>query len=144
LPLGILDETELGLRYEANMAGPAHLTQPIDDADPYLAGLPEGDFLRDYEWFRTYLVDNPYCRWGYDYNIWLLGKDMWAIGGRDQAGKTIFHFDVSWPKVAAFLTGISFEEKVLMTLHPIYLGKRSQPGAAPNDPGVMLLDNKAA
>jgi hypothetical protein len=144
LPLGVLDESKLCLDYEAGLATPARPNQPIDEDDPYLAGLPEGDFLRDFVWFRAYLVDNAYCRWGYDYNIWLLGKDMWAIGGRDPAGNAVFHFDITWSKVAEFLNGIRPAEKTLITLHPIYLGKRSQPGVAPNDPGVIALAKKAA
>ncbi|MFL5245288.1 MAG: methyltransferase domain-containing protein [Gemmataceae bacterium] len=133
LPLGILDEAELGLDYDAACPGPANPGQPVNDADPYLTHLPDGDFLRQYEWLRSYLVDNCYCRWGHTYNIWLLGKDMWAIAGHPANGETVFHFDVPWSMVNEFLAGIGAEEKVLITLHPIYLGKRLQVGAAPEE-----------
>jgi peptidoglycan/xylan/chitin deacetylase (PgdA/CDA1 family) len=137
LPLGVLDEAELGLRYEASSARAVRADQMIDEADPYLARLPEGDFLRDYDWLRTYLLDNPYCRWGYTNNIWLLGKDLWAIAGRRADGGTAFHFGITWSKVNEFLMTVSMHEKVLITLHPIYLGRRVRAGAEPEDPGLI-------
>ncbi len=134
LPLGILDETELGLTYEA---GSAQATRtPVNLDDPFLKQLPEGDFLRNPQWFRSYILDNPHCRWGYDYNIWILGKDMWAVAGQADAGEPTFLFDISWDEVNRFLAGVDPDRKVAITLHPIYFGRRSRAGEPPEKPAL--------
>jgi len=130
LPVGVLDERVLGLDYEAGCAAPA-------DGDPaereaYLAGLPEGDFLRSPDWFRTYILDNPYGRWGYAYRVWLLGRDFWAIAGTTRDGDAVFRFRVGWKKVKAFLDGLRPDETCVLHLHPLYLGRRTGPAGWPD------------
>jgi peptidoglycan/xylan/chitin deacetylase (PgdA/CDA1 family) len=137
LPLGVLDEAELGLRYEACSARPAGEVHQLHDEHPYVARLPEGDFLRDYQWLRTYLLNNPYCRWAYTYHVWLVGKDLWAIAGRPENGPPLFLYPVGWSRVNDFLQGVGGNEKVLITLHPIYLGRRNRAGAEPEDLGAL-------
>lgn len=130
LPLGVLDEAELGLTYEANMAGAS--TGDFDH--PYVAALAPGDFLRNREWVRQYLLNNPYCRWGQQYRVWLIGRDSWAIAGHDREGGEVFHFGVPWSVVDAFLGSLGSDETTVMTLHAIYLGWRAHAGA---EPGVL-------
>ncbi|MBI4754387.1 MAG: methyltransferase domain-containing protein [Betaproteobacteria bacterium] len=130
VPLQSLDESELGLEYEASGAT---ATTQFDPAvrEAYLRGLPGGDFLRDERWFRTYILDNPYCNWGFDFNVWLLGKDLWAVAGHDSDGQAVFRFGVSWVDVRGFLAGRAARERVALTLHPIYLGQRRMAGEPP-------------
>jgi hypothetical protein len=125
LPLGVLDATKLGLDYDGSGGGPPAIVDPAARAR-YLAGIPRGDFLRDPDWLRTYLVDNPYCRWDNDWNIWLLGKDWWAIGGRDS-----FVSRASWSEVRDFVANLPASERIVLTLHPIYLGQRKAVGSWP-------------
>jgi hypothetical protein len=129
LPLGVLDEAALGLDYEGSGGRPP----TIEDRrarTAYLAGLPKGDFLRNPDWMRTYLVNSPYCKWDYDWNIWILGKDTWVIGGRPERPDN-YKFGVTWDDVREFVSGRPAAETVLFTLHAIYFGQRSGPNELP-------------
>ena len=138
IPLEILDEQALGLDYEASLATPALHYDPAV-RETYLEGLPKGDFIRDERWFRLYILDNPYCNWGYHFNIWLLGKDFWAIAGRGKdKQQTTLHFGVSWKTVKEFLSDLHEEEQVVLVLHGIYLGQRLQAG----DPPIGAINNR--
>jgi hypothetical protein len=125
-PLAVLTETSLGLEYEAAAATAA----PGATTDhPFLSTRPSGDFIRDYRWLRTYLHDNPYCRWGHDFHIWVIGQDRWAISGSSSA---IFEFDVNWQTVYDTVAGLPSTARILITLHPCYFGYRSSAGAGPS------------
>jgi len=130
LPLGVLEERELGLEYEAGCARPADSPDPGRRAE-YLAGLPPGDFLRDGRWFRTYILDNPYCTWGFDYRVWLIGRDVWVFAGESRSGEKVFHFMVPWAEAERALRAIGGDETCQIVLHPLYLGKRARPDAWP-------------
>jgi hypothetical protein len=129
LPLGVLDERALGLDYEGSGGAAPVVTDPAARA-AYLAGLPPGDFLRRPDWMRTYLVDSPYCRWDYDWNIWLLSKDTWVIGGRPGRPDN-YRFGVTWEDVRDFVAARPAAETVVFVLHPIYLGQRAAPDELP-------------
>jgi len=130
VPLGILSEQELGLTYEAGSPKSPISTQGPRRKFLYRKGLPSGDFLRSKEWFRKYIVDNPHNSWGYNYHIWIIGKDTWAVGGRNKLGQEVFFFDINWNSVMNFLSFVNKDEKVAFTLHPIYFGKRNEYGAS--------------
>lgn len=132
LPLEVLDQKELGLEYDAGCASPSDGNIDQKKIDAYLKELPEGDFLRNPDWFRIHILDNPYCKWGFSYNIWLLGRDFWAIAGTTREGEEVFRFNTTWTDVEAFLDQLQPDEKALICLHPIYLGYRPKSGAYPN------------
>lgn len=129
-PLGLLSEAELELRYEGScpVRGAAEPDEPA--LERYLAGLPAGDFIRDPEWFRTYLLDGLYCRWGYDFNIWVLGRNFWVVAGRED-GRPLFRFAVPWGEVREFLAALPEDRSAVLTLHPVYFGHREDPGGSP-------------
>ncbi|WP_448106817.1 sulfotransferase domain-containing protein [Pseudomonas azerbaijanoccidentalis] len=130
IPLGTLDELALGLEYEGSQGTRAgHFIDPA--LNPYLVKLPEGDFLRDPQWFKTYIMANSYNEWGCGYKIWLLGKDMWVIAGSSSAGDEVFEFDVTWGRVRDFVSAAPTSERIIFTLHPIYLGARKAAGEFP-------------
>ena len=131
LPLGVLHEGELGLSYEAGDATPAPPDTPQDKRDAYLRGFPDCDFVRDYNWFRTYILENPYCTWGYSYNIWAIGRDTWTVAGTKPDGTKVFQFKVGWEAVARFLRALGEDETCAMVIHPVYMGLREQPDAWP-------------
>lgn len=134
IPLETLDEQALGLEYEGSLG--VRASQFIDPAhNPYLVKLPEGDFLRDPEWFKTYILANSYNEWGCGYKIWLLGKDMWVIAGASNAGDEVFEFGVEWSRVRDFVSSAPVSEQIIFTLHPIYLGARKAAGEFPISEG---------
>lgn len=130
LPLGVLDETELDLEYEANFAT-ASPRAGSAEAQYYLARLPTADFNRNRGWMRTYLLENPHCEWGFDYRIWHLGSDFWVVAGRRQDGQPVFEFGIPWEDVSAFLDGVDSSEMVVVLLHPAFFGKRWDAGDYP-------------
>lgn len=131
LPLGVLNERELGLSYEAGKAVPAGAGASAEKREAYLKGFPQCDFIRDDHWFRTYILDNPYCSWGYSYNIWVIGRDSWVISGTKADGTKRFQFKVGWDAVAEFLRELGENETCMMVVHPIYMSWREQAGAWP-------------
>jgi peptidoglycan/xylan/chitin deacetylase (PgdA/CDA1 family) len=131
VPLAVLDEKDLSLSYEAGDASPSRSCKSEEQLEKYLRGLPQGDFIRDTDWFRTYVLENPHCSWGYSYRIWLLGKDMWVIAGIDRKGEKVFRFQVSWTTVSQFLDNLREDEQCMICLHPIYLGEREKSGEWP-------------
>lgn len=130
IPLEVLDESELDLVYEASGATASKKYDKLA-CQTYLAGLPKGDFLRDESWFRTYILDNPYCTWGYHFNIWLIGREFWVIAGIGIDGRETFLFNVPWKTVQNFMSERDKNEKIVITLHAIYFGQRLKPGDPP-------------
>jgi peptidoglycan/xylan/chitin deacetylase (PgdA/CDA1 family) len=130
IPLETLDEAVLGLEYEGSQGTRA--SQYIDpERNPYLIKLPEGDFLRDEHWFRSYIMANSYNEWGCGYKIWLIGKDMWVIAGASNAGVETFEFNIGWGRVRDFVAAADASERIIFTLHPIYVGARKAAGEFP-------------
>ncbi|MCC7410753.1 MAG: methyltransferase domain-containing protein [Gammaproteobacteria bacterium] len=123
-PTGVLSERALDLDYEGSAVSAA-AAPAAPAARRYLEELPAGDLVRNERWFRTYLFDNPYCRWGYDGNVWVLGKDFWVIAGGVGDGRT-FRFGVSWHEVRDWLAELPPSASVALTLHPVYFGYREQ------------------
>lgn len=127
-PVRVLSSTELGIEYEGGGLREALLGDP-DDL-PFVNDPPKGYFLRDPRWLRLYLLDNGYARWGYDWNIWVIGRDLWVIAGRDGT-RPKFEFGVRLPRVLEFLRGLPLTDRVAVTLHPCYFGRRASAGSPP-------------
>ena len=129
-PIAQLNSEVLGVEYEGGNLMPNLESDPteLDFVNHY----PEGQLLQDPRWMRRYLLDNGYCRWGYDYNIWLIGCDQWVVAGRE-ANKSVFEFSVSWSRVVEVLNSLDSDRRVSITLHPCYFGKRLDAGVFPVD-----------
>jgi hypothetical protein len=127
-PIALLNAASLGVEYEGGNLLPALESDPteLDFVNHYF----EGKLFQDPRWMKRYLIDNGYCHWGYDYNIWLIGCDQWVVAGREE-NQTIFEFSVSWPRVVEILNGLDPDRRVSITLHPCYFGKRVDDGAFP-------------
>lgn len=119
IPLQSLDEKELGLCYEANNPI-VDETQHTPALENYLSGYPD-DPVRNEQWMRKYLVDNPYCIWESDYNIWLLAQDKWVIGGHPKRDP-IFKWDVRLEELLIFLDRLPEQKRVVCNIHPSYVG----------------------
>lgn len=122
IPLQLLSESDLALEYEANYAetGKSRFSKEMVR---YLGSLP-ADSVRNESWMRTYAFDNPYCQWGHDYNIWLLGKDRWLICGHPDR-EAVFKWNVTLNDVANFLRQIPAGMHVVCHVHPIYVNRYS-------------------
>jgi hypothetical protein len=117
VPLQVLDERVLGLDYEANhpeieIEGPSRLDEwtQLDVADP----------VRDERWMRFYLLEHPLCRWGSDFNLWLIGRDKWAIGGH-RLRNGVFVWNAAFHGVAEFVERAPSGSRVVCHIHPIYI-----------------------
>lgn len=128
-PKGVLSEAALGLDYEGSVPSPGSAPEGAAARD-YLESLPEGDLVRNARWFRRYILDNPYCRWGYDYNVWVLGRDFWAVAGNGD-GQPLFRFGISWAQVRDWLAGLPEHARVCLVLHPVYFGFRANGAGSP-------------
>ena len=130
LPLGVLNEEELCLKYEANAATPSDRIGTEAQAE-YLSGLPCADFNRNATWMRKYLLENPHNSWGSDFSIWHLGGGFWVISGKNQTGESVFRFGVSQEQVIGFISDLDLSLSVVLVLHPAYFGKRYAWGGDP-------------
>ena len=124
IPLQSLDEGALGLEYEANYPTPARRDSPR--LREYLAGSP-ADAVRNREWMRTYLLENPHTRWGAHYNIWLIGADRWVIAGR-RWFRSQFVWDATLLDVQRFLERLTPPCRVVLHIHPVYVDFPDAPG----------------
>lgn len=153
IPLQVLDEAELGLRYEANDADVA-VTQAGPALESYLS-MRSPDPNRDEAWMRQYLLDNPHCRWGADYNLWLFGTDRWALAGRTDRDPC-YHWDVGIEDLWSFLDNIAPGARIVCHLHPLYFhlpgdewtrqtGRSARvSGSGPSEAWEVALDHDAA
>lgn len=117
--LGGLSARELGLVYEANYA-----TAPIiSDMKVIERCRQEGQSQDKEEFLRWYLHDNPYCRWGADYTCWLYAEDCWAISGYGR--ESVFIPRGKLTDVIAFLQNVIAPCRVVLHIHPFYVGLRS-------------------
>lgn len=118
IPLQSLRENDWGLAYEANY--PKLIARSNKEMlNDYLSNLPV-DAARNMDWMRTYLLDNPHCRWGADYNLWLVGIDTWVISGHMEFDP-LFLWDVSMETVKGFLDEVKPGRKVVCHIHPFYI-----------------------
>ena len=115
LPLQEVSLQELDLEYEGNH--PLPRKKPPSPGDQFFD--PPKDAVRDPEWLQRYLVDHPVFERAYEYNVWLLGKDQWAIGGHGSAAE--FHWPLSLEQVLLRLDECSPGSRVVFTIHPMYV-----------------------
>jgi hypothetical protein len=128
-PIGALDANALGIKYEGGRLTSVLAESP--DRIDFINHHPKGYFLHDPCWMRSYLLDNSYAKWGYNYNLWLIGEDKWVIAGTAQDQKT-FEFGLDWRTVVAFLRELDRKHSACLTLHPCHFGRRKSPNEAPH------------
>lgn len=119
IPLQSLNEAALGLLYEANYPE-VESTQWTQALQRFLSDVPP-HALHNEQWMRTYLLDNPHCRWGHDYNLWLVGVDRWVISGHRNRDP-LFIWDARLDDVLRFLDHVPVHKHIVCHIHPIYVG----------------------
>ncbi len=118
LPLEELSEQDLGLTYEGTFAEP-RADLDIAEAEAFTLNREDAS-IRNEQWMRLYLPENPYCRWTVDVQIWIVGRNQWCIGGR-LAGRTVFEWDRPLGDVLEFIGSMPSGTRVLFVLHPEYM-----------------------
>jgi peptidoglycan/xylan/chitin deacetylase (PgdA/CDA1 family) len=117
IPLGALDEKELGLTYEANY--PVLPAQPDPAALSLYLVPPEQDAIRSRSWLEGYFLKNPVFRPGYDASVWLLGRDQWVIACHNGTQSLMWPADLK--TVLEFLDECSDGMRIVFNIHPEYV-----------------------
>ena len=113
LPVGLVDEKSFGLFYEGTYA---KVVEEVDRAAATeFATHSAGASIRNEDWMRTYLTNNPCHDWDVDLQVWAIGQDRWVIGG----GNT-FVWDVSLAEMLDVVMSAELGAEVLVVLHPEY------------------------
>ena len=128
-PLQILDETELGLTYEANYAI-TKINKPSRKAMQFMSILPQGDVVRNKKWFKTYKLSNPIFEYTIDIELWLLGIDYWVIINRSSKIKKI-KFGADLKEITRLLNSLHSGLRIVINIHPLYVGYRLKPDCNP-------------
>lgn len=112
-----LDQQELGLEYEANFPRP----RPTLDGERLksLAVKGEGNPLHSPSWLRQYFIDHPIFTREYDYDVWLVGKDLWLLAGRGA-----LRYPLTFDQLAMEMGSLSAGSRVVVSIHPIYVSQR--------------------
>ena len=116
--VGQLNAAQLGVAY---LAGSPTAGSGGTAARAYLTESTPGATLQDEAWMRTYLHDAPYCRWGDDVRVWLIGDDRWIISSDSLDGEPVWEFDVDWATVRTCIAARTADQSVIVTVHPIYI-----------------------
>jgi hypothetical protein len=115
LPLGMLNERDVGLTYEGSFAKPRRGIDPGRAAE-FFADRGAADFGSQ-AWVRQYLLENPCCEWDLEVQFWLVGKDRWIIAGR-AGGDTIFDWHVGMAQVLDRLKALPDGSRSVLVIHP--------------------------
>jgi len=119
LPIGALSANALALDYEANLPKrrsdmDAAAVQTYLDSDTWMD-------VRDTEWMRTYLANNPTFETGWNAHGYLVGRDWWMIA--DRCGQpSEFRSWMTQVDVLDFLTRLAPGQRCVLTVHPCYVG----------------------
>ena len=126
---------KLGLDYEANHS---EIDQTWDSPElqRYLSETPS-DPIRNERWMRTYLVENPHVRQGHDYNIWLIRRDRWIVGGNsrwiiggNRKRDPVFKWNMRLRDVCTFQDNVPARKHVVCHIHPVYIYQPTEQVAA--------------
>lgn len=115
-PIGILSEKRLNLTYEGNFPEARnHLS--IKSVEEFHKDL--GD-IRNEDWMKKYLIDNPAYKRNVDYQVWLIAKDKWVIAGND-----IFMWGLSLPQLITQIRKLPSDTRTILVIHPDYFETES-------------------
>jgi hypothetical protein len=117
LPLGALDEKQMGLTYEGTFSCTKSNIDMRQTAVFFSAKENAG--VRWASWMKTFLHDNPYRDFTLDCQFWLVGKDEWIVSGRYE-DSSIFRCFINLVEVLRIIDGLPPGTKTLFVLHPEY------------------------
>jgi hypothetical protein len=120
IPLQVLDESELGLSFEANF--PA-INKPLSSGRlKAFLNMSGKDSTQSEEWMKIYLTEHPIFTRGYDITCWLNGKDSWIIGSHKTSQDIEYEWDVKTDELLSKFSCQGWNNcKVVFVFHPCYL-----------------------
>lgn len=117
IALGILDQHKLGLEYEGNFPIPKkRLDVNLLNQITNITGNP----LHTPDWQHSYFINHPVFERNYEYDIWLVGEDLWLLAG----DKEVF-FPMKTAQMLEALSNIPKGSKVVISIHPIYVSNHT-------------------
>ena len=116
--LGQLCEEELGIKYEGNFARKRIDVSP-ERVSEYLSTTNEDDLEKQ---LQLYLGNNPLFSWGYDFTLWLYGRDAWCIATHEEDSR--FEYGVGTKRIIQFLQDLNCPKSGVLHIHPCYYGLR--------------------
>jgi hypothetical protein len=122
VPLGILDEAELGLSYEGNYS----VTVAKEPTRQILGKLldwsvsPMTDAVGDEYWMRMYLLDNPYFQSACKVKVWHHGGGKWTVAANIPGERLHWMWCVSLDDMLFELQRLPEDSRIMIMLHPVY------------------------
>lgn len=114
VPLGVLDESELGLSYEGACVS---IKKALDKKQANIFfNDKESASVRSEVWMRRYLLDNPAMNHLTSYRCWLIGKDQWVV-----AGEGVFLWNINIFNLIDFIKKLPLGKRIVITVHPEYV-----------------------
>ncbi len=118
IPLGVLSEEELGLKYEGTFAKPKENIH-LEEAARFLSDAKASDVTSE-SWMRSFLHDNPYCDYDLDMQFWLIGLDRWMAAGRI-GRERVFEWNVGLGRVLKIIAAMPLGSRSVVVIHPVYI-----------------------
>ena len=115
LPLGQVDAPALALSYEGDFA---HARPSIDwDGVEAVSTIIRGG-VREDDWMRRYLLDNPYMTKDYGADLWLVGRNEWVLCDRNIG---IFQMEATMADLCRYLERSDRAKRCAIVVHPDYI-----------------------
>lgn len=129
-PLGVLDETELNLSYEANYPIVSQ-TQDEKGAEVKIESWrnsTNSESVESEKWMRTYLLDNPCFERAFEAGVWHHGGNRWTIATRvNRFLRPHWYWRVDGEQLFRILEILPCGLRVVFLLHPIYFSVDTNP-----------------
>lgn len=116
--LGTVDPAALDLSYEGSFARPRSTPDP--DAIAAYLGDRETMSIRNEDWMRRHLVDNPLTDWALDAQAWHLGGELWVLAG-GRGPDALWRWGIDPAALVEEIAAMPDGSRVTFVLHPAYL-----------------------
>jgi hypothetical protein len=120
LPIELVREDHLSLRYEGTGAIPRQVDARNLDAIADYIDESQAASIRDPNWMRTYLLENPLHDWSTDFQVWAIGAGQWGIAGQAPDGDPRFEWNVDIGRILEWVKELPIGSSTMLVLHPEY------------------------
>jgi hypothetical protein len=122
-PLGVLEEAELDLCYEANYPIPAKTERDplIERRISEWCQSTDSSSVESESWMRTYLLDNPCFERGFEAVVWHHGGGRWTMATKvNRLLRPNWYWKIGREQMFRVLGKLPRGMRVVFLLHPIY------------------------